>query len=417
VLTLDDWLAYIAGIHHTSIDLGLDRVHRVASRLGLMPFPHKVITVGGTNGKGSTIKAMESIYLAAGYQVAAYTSPHLVRFNERLAIQGKSASDDIFIQAFEQVELAREEISLSFFEYSTLAALLVCFALPLDVVLLEVGLGGRLDAVNIVDADITVISSISIDHVDWLGSTRELISQEKAGIFRAGKPVICGDSNPPDVMLDQARALKAPLYCINRDFHCIQKGKFWAWKNAEKTYSPLPLSPLKLENIACAMMAIECYQAALPVTQFAIISGIAKAALAGRFEVLESSPVVIVDVAHNPESAALLAERLIARNVKIKAVFAILESKDVLNTIEPLLSIVSDWYLSELDFGDSVKVDVLEAQFREFGIDNCYTTDTVSQALAKAIAGSDDQDEVVVFGSFHAVREAKHYLSIGMESI
>ncbi|HSP00336.1 MAG TPA: bifunctional tetrahydrofolate synthase/dihydrofolate synthase, partial [Thioalkalivibrio sp.] len=308
--TLEQWLAWQETLHPKAIDLGLERVARVAGRLGLLEPSHAVITVAGTNGKGSTVALLDAIYRAAGYRVCTYTSPHLLRYNERIRIHGALASDEALCRAFDAVDTARGEESLSYFEFGTLAALWLFWEAAPDVAILEVGLGGRLDAVNIIDSDVAVITSIGIDHEAWLGSDREVIGAEKAGVFRAARPAVCGDPRPPASIQRRALDLGAKLYMAGRDFswQAAALGQGWQWQGpGAVVLADLPLpalfGPIQLNNAASALTAVTLLQARLAVSREALARGLQQVRLPGRFQQLRDKPLVILDVAHNPQGA------------------------------------------------------------------------------------------------------------------
>jgi dihydrofolate synthase/folylpolyglutamate synthase len=268
--SLQGWTDYINSLHHVTIELGLERVRSVAERLSLLQPECQVISVAGTNGKGSCVAGLEAIYLAAGFRVGAFTSPYLLRLNEEIRLQGKEVADEALCAAFDTIEKTRGEISLTPFEFNTLAALIIFKAAKLDVILLEVGLGGRLDAVNIIDAAVAVVTSIAIDHADRLGNTRELIGREKAGIFRKETPVVCGDEDPPESLLNFAKELNAPIFCQKKDFRLVRQAHSWDWAFEKTCYENLPLTVLALQNMSTVLMAVEILQSKLPVSRLAI---------------------------------------------------------------------------------------------------------------------------------------------------
>ncbi len=272
--TMGDWISWIESIHITKIDLGLDRVRAVGAKLGLLTPSCPVITVGGTNGKGSTVAALTSIYRAAGYHVGTFTSPFFFKLNEEVQIDGIEATDEDFCAAFAKIEAARGDISLTPFEFYTLAALVIFNSRPLDVLVLEIGLGGRLDAVNIVDADVAVVTSIGIDHVNYLGSTREQIAFEKAGIFRQGRSAVCGDFSPPHTLLEHAAAIGADLYCQGQDFSFGASQSDWEWHGSGVSYQRLPLNSLLTQNMSTVLMAVTLLQQRLPVSTDALMQGL-----------------------------------------------------------------------------------------------------------------------------------------------
>lgn len=407
--SLSDWLVTLAHLHTSSIDLGLSRILPCAKALSLLSFSCPVVMVAGTNGKGSTVRLLESFYLAAGYRVAAYTSPHLIHFNERLRLQGEMVSDERLVEAFECIDRVRGDQGLSFFEFTTLACLWICQQAPLDVLLLEVGLGGRLDAVNVVEPDISVITSIGIDHVEWLGDNREAIGREKAGIFREARPVVCGDVSPPKTVLQRALDLSSPFYCLGKDFHVSQIGDKWVWESDAKRYLNLPQPTLKLENAATALMVADLLQPRLPLTQFALLKGLKTAHLPGRFEQVNTPVKIIFDVAHNASSAAYLAEQLQAAPVlgSTFMVLAMLKDKAVQPTVDPLLPLADAWYVGGLTVPRGASCVEIMTQLAASPLKNCYNFDSVAEALRAALERASPMDRVVVLGSFHTVAEAK----------
>lgn len=409
---LSAWLDHIAQIHQTRIELGLDRIAVVRERMALV-LPGTILTVGGTNGKGSCVRALECIYLEAGYSVAAYTSPHLISFTERLRLNDAVLADALWCAAFSAVEAARGDVSLSFFEFTTLAAFWLIQQHDVDIVLLEVGLGGRLDAVNIIDPAVALLTSIDLDHQSWLGETRDAIGQEKAGIFRAGRPAVVGDLDPPASVLAQASALGATLYCAGRDFKLTvdpQDPMLWTWESFGVRVERLTSPGIKPQNAATALMAVTTLQSERPVSEAVIRRGLLKARLPGRFEVRDGPPVCILDVAHNPASAAYLAVQLRQAfpGYRFVAVFGMLGDKAMPETVQPMLELIFAWYVADLAVPRGAKAAQLAGIIREKTNKSCYTFSTVSQALtaAQRAACPGEPIAVVVFGSFHTVGEA-----------
>ena len=310
--TIQEWLVYIEALHPKAIAMGLDRVQAVASKLSLIPsFP--IITVAGTNGKGSTCEMLSRIYSEAGYKVGCYTSPHLIRYNERVRVNHLEVSDQNLCMAFEAVEAARGDIALTYFEMGTLAAMWHFCRANLDVVILEVGLGGRLDAVNIFEPACAIVTTVDLDHMEYLGETREKIGFEKAGVFRANKLAICGDENPPESLLNYAETIGADLKLINRDFRVKKTGKGWQYSD-EALVLQLPVLGLagefQLANAACAICNVHHLKHIMPVSQANIHAALGAVRLTGRFQQVQSKPQIIVDVAHNPHAATSLAQNL-----------------------------------------------------------------------------------------------------------
>lgn len=427
--TLSSWLDYLGSIHRRDIELGLDRVKTVANRLHLLrAIPQQqsnksnksnkpiCILVGGTNGKGSTVASLSAIYRAAGFHVGTFTSPYLFQHNEEVQIDNKMASDADFCRAFSMIETARKEISLTPFEFHTLAALILfrdsdTTSTPLDVIILEIGLGGRLDAVNIVDADLAIITSIDIDHVDWLGHTRDAIGREKAGIFRAHKPAICGDFSTPKTILQYADALPVQLYCQGRDFEFMRQNDIsWSWRHNALHYNQLPTNDLAIENMSTVLMAITVLQNQLPVSQSAIQSGLNHLTLPGRIQKQQRSDggLTIFDVAHNPAACRHLANHLknLKNNRKNKgrwlAVFSMLADKEISASIQPLSSLMDEWFIADLKTPRAANCATLIHALNENGIDDAIQIhDTILDAYQAAIAKS--EDVIVVFGSFYVI--------------
>lgn len=402
--SLSDWLSYLEKIHPSVIDLGLHRVGLVADRLGLRQLPATVVTVGGTNGKGTTCALLEAIYRAAGYRVGVYSSPHLLRYNERVRIQGQDASDAELCQAFAAVEAARGEVSLTFFEFGTLAALWLFRAAAPDLVLLEVGLGGRLDATNLVESDLAVVTSIALDHCDWLGDTREAIASEKAGIYRPGKPAISGEPNPPVTLAQTAQAIGAKLLQVGADFRRHEAEAVWHFQGARQLWRELPYPELPLDNAVTALAVVE--QLSLPIDSAAIRTGLAGARLAGRMQLLRTQPQVTLDVAHNPHSAHYLARQLAARGKvgRRLAVAGMLKDKDIRQTLGELVELVDLWFLADLHGARAALAQELSAVLPSESARHCYAS--VADAYREALATAQEQDEIIVLGSFHTVAEA-----------
>lgn len=409
---LQDWLAWQQTLHSQKIELGLSRIEKVACDLGVMQPEFQVVTVAGTNGKGSITAILESVYHHAGYRVATYTSPHLLSYNERVRIGKKNTADQPLCEAFDIVDQARGETSLSYFEFSTLAAMLIFSNTKLDVAVFEVGLGGRLDAVNIYDADISIVSNIGMDHVQWLGSTREAIGLEKAGIFRAHKPAVCGDRDPPDSLLEHARAIGSELYLIDRDFSCRQEGETWSFQSEQLTWNGLPMPSLygdaQLVNAAVALMSVQCLDDVLPVKQESIGPGMQDISLCGRFQRVSGECEIIFDVAHNLDSAEVLRKNLqeLGPVSNTYAVFAVLKDKDVDGIIETMCEQIDEWYISEIDSERSSSCRDLQASIERLDPDGVVKSyPSVSEAWFAARDSSDRTSRIVVFGSFLTVAE------------
>ncbi len=391
--------------------MGLDRVGEVWRRLGVdTPFP--LITVGGTNGKGSTCAMLESIYHAAGYHVGCYTSPHILRYNERVHIDGAEASDAALCEAFLAVEQARQDISLTYFEFGTLAAVWLFARSEVDLAILEVGLGGRLDAVNIFEPSCTIVTSIDLDHMDYLGDTRESIGFEKAGIYRHGVAAICGDAHPPQTLIDQAHHVGADYRQIRRDFDFKVTADGWRYENGEGEAIALPLPALtgdfQLFNAACVIDAVRILQPVLPVSQDQMGMGLRQVALAGRFQKLQERPFIVIDVAHNPHAAEALAKNLSQQPCQGRtiAVFSMLADKDIAGVIKVLRSHIDKWHVAEIHNGRAAKVEDLVACIHsEDAVADIDRFGDLSEAFAQACLEASENDRIVVFGSFFTVAE------------
>lgn len=408
---LQDWLQWIEAQHPRQIDLGLDRVAAVYKTMGLH-LNAPVITVAGTNGKGSCVALLSAILEAEGYRVGCYTSPHLQRYNERVRIDGAWVSDAALINAFDKVDRARGDLPLSFFEFGTLAALQLFADAQLDAVVLEVGLGGRLDAVNIVDADVALISSIDIDHEAWLGSDRETIGREKAGIARSGKPLIFGDHRPCHSVEDVASELGAPFYARDQHFSFSATADAWQWQGQRRDgslrrLSGLPLPAVMLDNAAAVIQAVQMLP--LPVSEAALREGLAEVRIAARGELLAlREHALLLDVAHNAAALAKLAEQLATRSDKgrVVAVFAVMADKHIEASLSAFSGLVDHWYLPELAGVErAMAAPALAQQLRKAGIpetaiDCCGD---VGQDLPGIRAKLNKGDCLVVFGSFFTV--------------
>jgi len=388
----------------------LDRTRQVFERLGAPRPAPTLVVVAGTNGKGSTCAILESCLRAAGYRTGLYTSPHLVRYNERVRIQGEDVTDDLLCTGFERVEAARGDTPLTYFEFGTLAAFLCLADAGLDVAILEVGLGGRLDAVNVLDGDCAVVTGIDLDHQEWLGDTRELIGFEKAGVFRAGKPAVCGDPDPPASLLEQANRLGAPLYVAGRDYRIEAAPDGWRWLSQHHQRSGLPHPSLRgahqLGNAATALMALECLADRLPVDQAQVRQGLLTVRLPGRFQVLPGLPVRVLDVAHNPQAARTLAATLRSQRVngRTVAVFGMLRDKDIAAVLNEMHDVIDGWYLATLAGERGTRAEVLAERVREAGIDKpVFAFESPGQAWTVALSQLTKQDRIVGFGSFYVV--------------
>lgn len=411
--TLAQWLSWQETLHPSEIELGLDRVSRVLSRLQLEQPTFKVVTVAGTNGKGSSVAMLQSILLESGCRVGAYTSPHLLRYNERIQINGQPTDDQALCDSFERIDQARAEISLTYFEFGTLAAIDILHRAGVEVAVLEVGLGGRLDAVNVLDADVALITAIDVDHVNWLGKDRESIAREKAGIMRAGQPVICSDPNAPSSLVDYAHEIGADLYLLGKGFTARPGKNSWRWQGVDHQWDNLAYPSLtgefQLDNAAGVLAALEQLQKKFPtllkVGEHEICQGLKKASLPGRFQIIPGKPVQVLDVAHNPQAARTLAENLsrIPCEGKTRAVLAMLADKDIPGVVCQLCHLVDVWYLAPLNVPRAASLSQMESALRGHEIQRFETPVEAYQAAQRE---SKAQDRIVVFGSFYTVAAA-----------
>jgi dihydrofolate synthase/folylpolyglutamate synthase len=423
--TLPEWLAHCERLHPVTIDMGLERVQQVASRMGLK-LDCPVITVAGTNGKGSTCAMLEAVYGESGYRTGVYTSPHLVHFEERCRIAGQPVPTDDLLPAFAEVEVARKgqggdaEVSLSYFEFTTLAILRTLSRAGLDVAILEVGLGGRLDAVNIIDTDCAVITSIALDHMALLGNTREAIGFEKAGIMRTGRPVIVSDPVPPQSLLDRALEIGADLWRLGKDFHFAGDQQQWGWamhpSHGGRRYSGLAYPALRganqLVNASGVLAAVEALRSRLPVTAQAVRNGLALVELPGRFQIVPGTPTLVLDVAHNPHSVAALTENLDAMGFypTTHAVFGAMADKDLPTMLERIAPLIDRWHVTDLPLPRAMKADALAEMLDSQPATAPGGKSRVAgrhadpmEALRAAVSAADPADRIVVFGSFYTV--------------
>jgi dihydrofolate synthase / folylpolyglutamate synthase len=410
--TLKGWLSWQESSHPLTIDLGLERVAKVYNALNPTGAKSLTITVAGTNGKGSCIAYLEAMYRAQGYRVGAYTSPHILKYNERIKIDGKPLSDELICSAFERIETVRDHTSLSYFEFGTLAALDLFSRADLDIQLLEVGLGGRLDAVNIVEPDVAVISSIGIDHVAWLGETRESIGYEKAGIFRASVPAIVGDPLPPNSLRQVADDKNACFYALGKDFRYTKQQHHWQWFSGEKQISHLPNPALKGEhqyrNASAVIMATVQLADKLPVDEQSIRQGLENVQLPGRFQLLEGDIPVLLDVGHNPEAVRTLVDYLSQNfpNRRIHAIFSMMRDKDIAEVLRIMNPVVYDWFFAPLSNARAATEALMREIFSQHTMSNVsfgYTGFADAFAAAKKQAGKEDL--LLVFGSFFLVSD------------
>jgi dihydrofolate synthase/folylpolyglutamate synthase len=422
---LAQWLEWMEKNHPTEIDLGLSRVGQVFRNMHLDLSASKIISIAGTNGKGSTTAILESIYLAANYTTIAYTSPHMLHYNERVRVEGKDVTDALLIEAFNAIDVAmgptEQRITLSYFEIGTLAAIYLVSTLKPDVALLEVGLGGRLDAVNIVDADVAVITTLAVDHIDWLGDDIEQIGLEKAGIARQHKPLICGEISPPASIAQYSNEHSIELLQVNQIFKFeLEADGGWTWvgvdkDNAELEYNGLPVPNLPVQNAATALQVLA--KAALPCPKDAIIKGLASACAMGRLQSVNYNGAdILLDVAHNPQSAKYLASSLQDKGLtnKVHLVLGVLVDKDCQGLISELQQVAKHWHIVTLDVYRGQSAKQLEALVLSQGVESqcvsCY--EAIDLAINCAVASCKEAEQVVVAGSFVTVTQALELLKI-----
>ncbi|MFV2060310.1 MAG: bifunctional tetrahydrofolate synthase/dihydrofolate synthase [Gammaproteobacteria bacterium] len=420
--TLSDWLKWQETCHPSEIDLGLERVQLVYQRLASGPIAQKIITVAGTNGKGSSICFLESILLNAGYSVGSYTSPHLFNYNERVRINNKHVSDQDLCEVFDKIDQARfdnsgVETSITYFEFGTLAALLLMSEQNLDFAILEVGLGGRLDAVNIIDADIALITAIDIDHESWLGSDKETIAVEKAGIMRSGKPVVCSDVKAPESIALCATKINANLYSLNSEFNYVVEQLSWQWHGPSLNHYSLPFLPLRgrhqYHNIAGVLMVLALLQADYPVSQNQLRQGILTSSIHGRLENISGKINTLIDVAHNPHSTQALANYLKENSCSgdIRIVTGMMSDKNIRLILDNLIDLCDSWYVTDLPITRAIPaVDLIDIISALDAKAQCFSYTTAKQAYQQAIDDSQDNDLIVIFGSFYLVQEFRQVL-------
>jgi dihydrofolate synthase/folylpolyglutamate synthase len=414
--SLAAWLARCERLHPREIDMTLERTRRVKERLNLR-FEVPVVAVAGTNGKGSTCAMLEAIALQAGYRVGLYSKPHLVHFEERCRINGQMADAAALLPHFEAVEHARGDVSLTYFEFTLLAIARLLAATPLDLVILEVGMGGRLDAVNAFDADCAIITSIAIDHAEYLGPDRETIAVEKAGIMRAGRPVVVSDPVPPQSLLDEAQRLGAELWLLGRDFNVVGDKQQWSWVGRHKRFNAMAYPALRganqLLNAAGVLAAFEALRDRLPISAQAVRNGFALVELPGRFQTIAGQPTLVLDVAHNPHAVATLAQNLDQMGFfpRTHAVFGVMADKDVAAILTRIAPLVDQWHFTDLPMPRAARARDLIALYQRLALKGPGGPEPVTfachphpaQALAATLESADPADRIVVFGSFHTV--------------
>ena len=418
--SLADWLSYLEVLHPKVIDMGLERIDRVRAVLDLFPkFP--VIIVGGTNGKGSVCTMLESILQSAGYKVGCYTSPHLLHYNERIRINKINIDDRNLCNAFAQIDAARKQcdISLTYFEFGTLAAMHCFMEAQVDVAIMEIGLGGRLDAVNIFDPDCAILTSVELDHIDYLGDTREKIGFEKAAIFRSTKPAVYADSNIPHSVSQYAEKINAQFIRFEEEFGYINKGDQWDFWGLLGERRSLPFPALRgekqLQNASACLAALDSLRELLPVKMSDIRQGLLDAVIPGRFQVVSTQPMIILDVAHNPSAAVVLSNNLQATKSigKTYAVVAMLQDKDILGVVQSLKKDIDYWLVSTVKSPRAASADFLLQQIYHSGINNtdqCVKFDDCVAAFVFACEQASKDDRICVFGSFYTVSEILHFM-------
>ena len=417
---LAQWLCYLETIHSSEIDLGLGRINSVAQRLNIDFSFAKVITVAGTNGKGTTCAFLENFLLTEDKTVAVYSSPHIEKFNERLRISRVDVEDLPLIDAFEKIEKARGDISLTYYEYTTLAAFIILMAVRPEIIILEVGLGGRLDATNIIDADIAVITTIDLDHQAFLGNTRELIGFEKAGILRSQQLAVLGDTAPTISIINYAKEINVQLKIRQQDFIVDTSGAQWSWSYEQLVLDKLNKTNIPQDNVATALMVLHLLGTKL--TNKKVNQAIKLTKVAGRTELFKENCDVLLDVAHNPQAARYLAQyiaHLKSKNnyQRVIAVVGMLSDKDISNTLKPMLAIIDDWFIGEVLAPRSAsKADIWQQLNKNLGNNlstntkllNCF--DNITQAFKMANKNSNETDLIVVFGSFYTVAEIRRLM-------
>lgn len=406
-MNLTKWLDYLESLPSGLTNTSLAVTKNLAKKLEVLNFTGKIITVAGTNGKSSTVIFLESILLAAGLKTCSYISPHVLNYNERIRLNGKEVDDETLCQAFTLVEQVRGKVILSYFEFSTLAALVIFKKQNPDILILEVGLGGRFDAVNILDSDISIITTIALEHTHILGDTREKIGYEKSGIMRPLKPTVVGE-NMPDSIYTAAKNLQVKLYSLGKDFFYLEKDGCWDWYDNEVKIKSLPLPCLPLVSAAIALMAIKLLSNNFRILPNAYAFGLKSAFLTGRFQqMVFLGRKIILDVAHNPEATSLLALNLERGKVEghILAVCSMLKDKDIAESLKPLVKIVDRWYLGVLDGDRAASAEQLSKALQQAGGANFVVLPNVTASFEQAIAECQEKDKIVTFGSFHTVAE------------
>ncbi len=416
--TLNKWLKWQEGLHFTAIELGLERCRRVANNMGLLNSSYNVISVAGTNGKGSSIALLDCILRNAGYKVGRYTSPHLLRYNERICINGEQVTDTELCESFDRIDRARGDISLTYFEFGTLAALDLFRQHDVQLAILEVGLGGRLDAVNILDADVSLITSIDIDHQEWLGNDRESIAREKAGIFRNLSPAICSDPNPPKSLLDCSKALGTPISLLGRDYQFSYSDTSWTWRSKDMCLEGLP-RPMKycnfqIQNASGVLMVLANIQDEYPVSIENIKHALGSFRLSGRFQIIPGDIPKILDVAHNRESIKALVENLkmVSCQGKTHIILGMLKGKEHRQVIKELEVVADSWHFVSIPHERGIEAKKLASEFRAINKSKDVSEySSMREALDKIRKLSMPDDRIVITGSFYTVGAAIQYLN------
>ena len=416
--SIDKWLHWQESLHFTAIELGLERCRRVANNMGLLNPSYNVISVAGTNGKGSSIIMLDRILRNAGYKIGRYTSPHLLRYNERICINGNEATDTELCESFDRIDRARGNISLTYFEFGTLAALDLFRQHSVQLAILEVGLGGRLDAVNILDADISLITSIDIDHQEWLGNNRESIGREKAGIFRNLAPAICSEPNPPQSLLDCSEALGTPISILGSDYQFNLINDTWSWSTKDTRIERLP-RPMKycdfqIQNASGVLMLLAKIQDEYPVSTENIKQGLSSFRLEGRFQIIPGAIPKILDVAHNRESIKALVNNLkmIPCYGKTHIILGMLKDKDHQRVIKELIEITDTWHFVSISQDRGIEAKILTSELKALGrLENISEYSNVEEALDKIHKLSMPDDRIIITGSFYTVGAAIRYLN------
>lgn len=415
---LSDWLRWQEQLHFTEVDPGLDRISQVWQRLnGVTQLAYPVVTIAGTNGKGSSVAMLDAILRSAGYKTGCYTSPHLLDYNERICIAGQCCDDDAICQAFQQIDDVRGDISLTYFEFATLAAILIFNQQQIDIAILEVGMGGRLDAVNLFEPDISLITPISLDHTAWLGEDKESIAYEKAGIIRADKPVVCSEPEPANAIINKAKQLNAPLYCSQRDYHVENHSESWSWSNHQQTYHHLPKPNLtgdyQVQNAAAVLQVVSLLAKQFTISEPDVRAALETVTLAGRFQQFSGDVDIILDVTHNQQGAKNLAQLLAetAYSGQTFAVLAMLKDKDVSAVVESMSTQIDRWYLASLFGSRGLAVSDLAAEFYQLSsVPPLNKYNSVIEAFQQANSDAKPGDRIIAFGSFHTVEAVMHLL-------